>query len=33
MRHPTNLLGTMFVYPERMKVNLESTGGLVFAKY
>jgi len=27
----TNLLATMFVYPERMKVNLESTGGLVFS--
>jgi adenylosuccinate lyase len=27
----TNLLHTMFVYPERMKANLESTGGLVFS--
>jgi adenylosuccinate lyase len=27
----TNLLDTMFVYPERMKINLESTGGLVFS--
>ena len=27
----TNLLSTMFVYPERMKANLESTGGLVFS--
>jgi adenylosuccinate lyase len=27
----TNLLSTMFVYPERMKLNLESTGGLVFS--
>jgi len=27
----TNLLETMFVYPERMKANLESTGGLVFS--
>src|SRR5437016_10586186 len=27
----TNLLDTMFVYPERMKLNLESTGGLVFS--
>jgi len=27
----TNLLDTMFVYPERMKDNLESTGGLVFS--
>ncbi|HZP17461.1 MAG TPA: adenylosuccinate lyase [Terriglobales bacterium] len=26
-----NLLDTMFVYPERMKANLESTGGLVFS--
>src|SRR5262249_33627833 len=27
----TNLLEAMFVYPERMKANLESTGGLVFS--
>src|SRR5215468_8338474 len=27
----TNLLETMFVYPERMKANHESTGGLVFS--
>jgi len=27
----TNLLETMFVYPERMKANLESTRGLVFS--
>ncbi|PYV74976.1 MAG: adenylosuccinate lyase [Acidobacteria bacterium] len=27
----TNLLDTMFVYPDRMKANLESTGGLVFS--
>jgi adenylosuccinate lyase len=27
----TNLLDTMFVYPERMKANLDSTGGLVFS--
>jgi adenylosuccinate lyase len=27
----TNLLATMFVYPARMKANLESTGGLVFS--
>lgn len=27
----TNLLATMFVYPERMKSNLDSTGGLVFS--
>ena len=30
MLHKTaNLIDTMFVYPERMKANLESTGGLV----
>ena len=27
----TNLIETLFVYPERMKLNLESTGGLVFS--
>jgi adenylosuccinate lyase len=27
----TNVLETMFVYPERMKSNLESTRGLVFS--
>ncbi len=27
----TNLVDTMFVYPERMKTNLESTHGLVFS--
>jgi adenylosuccinate lyase len=27
----SNLMETMFVYPERMKANLESTGGLVFS--
>jgi adenylosuccinate lyase len=27
----TNLIETMFVYPARMKANLESTGGLVFS--
>lgn len=27
----SNLIETMFVYPERMKANLESTGGLVFS--
>jgi adenylosuccinate lyase len=27
----SNLIDTMFVYPERMKANLESTGGLVFS--
>jgi adenylosuccinate lyase len=31
LQKTTNLLTTMFVYPERMKVNLESTGGLVFS--
>ena len=32
MLHKTaNLINTMFVYPERMKANLESTGGLVFS--
>jgi adenylosuccinate lyase len=32
MLHKTsNLIDTMFVYPERMKANLESTGGLVFS--
>jgi adenylosuccinate lyase len=27
----TNLIETMFIYPERMQANLESTGGLVFS--
>jgi adenylosuccinate lyase len=27
----TNLIDTMFVYPERMKANLESTRGLIFS--
>ncbi|MFB3812880.1 MAG: adenylosuccinate lyase [Terriglobales bacterium] len=27
----SNLIDTMFVYPERMRQNLESTGGLVFS--
>src|SRR5256885_16572080 len=31
LQKSANLLDTMFVYPERMKVNLESTGGLVFS--
>jgi len=31
LQKTTNLLDTMFVYPERMKHNLESTGGLVFS--
>jgi adenylosuccinate lyase len=31
LQKTTNLIKTMFVYPERMKANLESTGGLVFS--
>ncbi len=31
LQKTTNLIDTMFVYPERMKANLESTGGLVFS--
>ena len=31
LQKTTNLLDTMFVYPERMRINLESTGGLVFS--
>ena len=31
LQKTTNVLDTMFVYPERMKVNLESTRGLVFS--
>ena len=31
LQKTTNVLETMFVYPERMKTNLESTGGLVFS--
>jgi adenylosuccinate lyase len=31
LQKTTNVLETMFVYPERMKVNLESTRGLVFS--
>jgi adenylosuccinate lyase len=31
LQKTTNLIETMFVYPERMKINLESTGGLVFS--
>ena len=27
----TNLIETMFVYPERMKANLENSGGLVYS--
>jgi adenylosuccinate lyase len=31
LQKTANLIDTMFVYPERMKRNLESTGGLVFS--
>ena len=31
LQKTANLIDTMFVYPERMKKNLESTGGLVFS--
>jgi adenylosuccinate lyase len=31
LQKTTNLIGTMFVYPARMKANLESTRGLVFS--
>jgi adenylosuccinate lyase len=31
LQKTTNLIDTMFVYPERMKANLESTGGLIFS--
>jgi len=31
LQKTTNLIETMFVYPARMKANLESTGGLVFS--
>src|SRR5229473_383499 len=31
LQKTANLLETMFVYPERMKANLDSTGGLVFS--
>jgi len=31
LQKTTNLIDTMFVYPERMMRNLESTGGLVFS--
>ena len=31
LQKTTNLIETMFVYPERMMTNLESTGGLVFS--
>src|SRR5437763_1172593 len=31
LQKTANVIDTMFVYPERMKLNLESTGGLVFS--
>jgi adenylosuccinate lyase len=31
LQKTSNLIDTMFVYPERMRANLESTGGLVFS--
>jgi adenylosuccinate lyase len=31
LQKTANLVDTMFVYPKRMKANLESTGGLVFS--
>ena len=31
LQKTANLLSTMFIYPARMKANLESTGGLVFS--
>jgi adenylosuccinate lyase len=31
LQKTSNLIDTMFVYPERMKRNLETTGGLVFS--
>ena len=31
LQKTTKLIDTMFVYPKRMKANLESTGGLVFS--
>ena len=31
LQKTTHVLDTMFVYPERMETNLESTGGLVFS--
>ena len=31
LQKTSNLIDTMFVYPKRMKANLESTGGLVFS--
>src|SRR6202040_2133151 len=31
LRKTTNLIETMFVYPERMQANLDSTRGLIFS--
>jgi adenylosuccinate lyase len=31
LQKTTNLIDTLFVYPKRMRANLESTGGLVFS--
>jgi len=31
LQKTANLIDTLFVYPERMRINLESTGGLVFS--
>ena len=31
LQKTAHLIDTMFVYPERMRANLESTGGLVFS--
>jgi adenylosuccinate lyase len=31
LQKETNLIATLLVYPQRMKANLESTGGLVFS--
>jgi adenylosuccinate lyase len=31
LRKTTNLIETMFVYPERMQANLDSTHGLIFS--
>src|SRR5437016_992975 len=31
LQKTANIIDTMFVYPERMKANLESTGGLVYS--
>ena len=31
LQKTSNLIDTMFIYPERMRSNLDSTGGLVFS--